>query len=228
MALALRRSILKSLVRIGFLPADSVLLYDDAAFAWYSGFGEFAVITYALVRSMRPQVVVEVGSAYGKSTCFIAAALQRNGKGKLYSIDPHSATKWNDGNASDDTFKIVQQRLRELRLAKFVEPMRMFSSQAIQSWDKPIDLVLLDGSHTYEDVKNDALGFLPHVKPGGLVLFHDTMWEHRRDSKWYRADQGVPRFVQELQDQGYPMVTLREGWGLTISQNSLNGFKLIP
>jgi len=53
------------------------------------------------------------------------------------------------------------------------------------------------------------------------------MWQYRQDSKWYRADQGVPRFVQELQDQGYPMVTLTEGWGLTILQNSLGGFPLI-
>lgn len=228
MAIALRQNILKSLVRIGFLPADSLLLYDSDCFAWYSGFGDFATMVYALVRNLRPTVIVEVGSAYGKSTCFFAAALQRNGKGTLFSIDPHSPTNWNDGNAAEDTFEIVHNRLRELRLAKFVEQMRMLSSQAIQSWDKPIDLLLLDGSHTYEDVRADFLGFMPHIKNGGFVLFHDTMWGIHQDSHWYRADQGVPKFVQELQVLGYPLVTLKVGWGLTILQNSLGGFPLIP
>lgn len=51
-------------------------------------------------------------------------------------------------------------------------------------------------------------------------------WEYHRDSPWYRADQGVPKLVQELQNSGYPMVTLREGWGLTILQNSKGGFPL--
>lgn len=226
--IALRSDTLKLLVWAKLLPADALLLYDDNCFEWFSGFGDFAIVVYALVRSARPQVVVEVGSAYGKSTCFIAAALQRNSIGKLYSIDPHCATNWNDGNPVVDTFEIVQHRLRVLRLSKFVDPIRMLSKDAVKSWDKTIDVLLLDGSHAYQDVKNDFLGFLPHLKKGGLVLFHDTMWEYHRDSEWYRADQGVPKFVQELQNQGYPMVTLTEGWGLTILQNSLGGFPLAP
>lgn len=222
-----RSAVLRLFIKGGFLPADSLLLYDNNCFAWHSGFGDFATVVYALVRSKRPQVVVEVGSAYGKSTCFIAAALQRNGCGTLFSIDPHSVTDWNDGNPVDDTFEIVKRRLRELRLAGFVEQIRMLSKEAVRSWAKPIDILLLDGSHTYEDVKSDFVGFLPHLQKDGLVLFHDTMWQYRQDSKWYRDDQGVPRFVQELSDQGYPMVTLTEGWGLTILQNSLGGFPLI-
>ena len=222
-----RSGILGILVRFGILPADALLVYKDNYFEWHSGFGDFATVVYALVRSKRPQVVVEIGSAYGKSTCFIAAALQRNGCGTLFSIAPPSVTDWNDGNPVDDTFEIVKRRLRELRLAGFVEQMRMLSKEAVRSWGKQIDILLLDGSHTYEDVKSDFFGFLPHLQKDGLVLFHDTMWQYRQDSKWYRADQGVPRFVQELQDQGYPMVTLTEGWGLTILQNSLGGFPLI-
>jgi predicted O-methyltransferase YrrM len=228
MKLPLRSTVLKNAVRLGVLPADSLLLYDDSCYDWRSGFGDFAGVVYALVRSARPAIVVEIGSAYGKSTCFISAALQRNGSGTLFSIDPHIATTWNDGNAADDTFEIVRRRLAELRLSGFVRQMKMISQDAIRTWDQPIDLLLLDGSHTYEDVKDDFFGFLPHIKPGGLVLFHDTMWEYHRDSKYYRADQGVPRVVQELQNQHYPMVTLTEGWGLTILQYCPGGFPLIP
>jgi len=225
---AVRSQLLAMLVRWGVLPADTLLLYDTNAFKWFSGFGEFAHVVYALVRSAKPEVVVEVGSSYGYSTCYIAAALQRNSRGMLYSIDPHEATGWNDGNPSDDTYRIVQDRLAALRLSRYVTQVRTYSQLAIKQWDKPVDLLLLDGSHSYEDVKNDFFGFLPHLVEGGMVLFHDSMWEYHRDSKWYRSDQGVPLFVQELQDSGYPMVTLREGWGLTLLQNYKGGFPLIP
>lgn len=224
---AVRSSVFRFLVRLGVVPADSVLLYDDTCFEWHSGFGEFATVLYALVRSGRPETVVEIGSAYGKSTCFIAAALQRNRCGKLFSIDPHTATEWNDGQAGDDTFATVGKRLRQLRLTPYVEQWRMKSSEAAASWSEAIDILLIDGSHSYDDVRADFFSFLPHVKPGGLILFHDTMWDHRKNERFCRPDMGVPRVVQELQDSGYPMVTLRESWGLTILQNVVGGYPLV-
>lgn len=226
MKLGIRSILLKLVMGLGLLPADSVLLYDENCYAWNSGFGNFAYVLYSLVRSAKPKVVVEVGSAYGKSTCYIAAALQRNGTGILYSIDPHAATEWNDGNTSDDTWSIVNNRLASLKLSKFVSMIRSYSFDAIQSWHLPIDLLLLDGSHSYQDVKKEFEGFLPFVSYGGLILFHDSMWEYHKDSQFYRNDQGVPCLVQDLIDRGYPVVTLQEGWGLSILQNSLNGFPL--
>ena len=228
MGAGLRSNLLKFMVRVGLLPADTVLLYDDKAFEWHSGFGEFAQVCYALVRSAKPQIVVEVGAAYGRSTCFIAAAIERNQHGMLFSIDPHEPTAWNDGIPDIDTYSILVSRLGDLRLTKYVQLMRIFSPVAVKHWKEPVDLLLLDGSHTFENVKADFMGFLPFLNPGALVLFHDSMWEYHQEHPLYRRDQGVPRLVQELQDQGYPMVTLREGWGLTILQNSPSGFKLVP
>jgi predicted O-methyltransferase YrrM len=216
------------LVRCGILPADTLLLYDDDCLEWHSGFGSFALVLYSLVRSAKPDVIVEVGSAYGKSTCFIAAALQRNLKGKLFSIDPHEKTEWNDGDEAVDTYQIVSKRITELHLNPYVDILRSYSKQVYQSWNQPIDFLLLDGAHDYESVKADFYGFLPNLRPGSMVIFHDTMWEYQRDSHWYRPDQGVPRVVQELMDEGFPVVTLREGWGLSILQNSLGGFCLMP
>jgi predicted O-methyltransferase YrrM len=42
---------------------------------------------YLLVRAAKPQVVVETGVLYGASSAAILAALARNGRGVLYSID---------------------------------------------------------------------------------------------------------------------------------------------
>ncbi|MFA5089295.1 MAG: hypothetical protein WC552_09725, partial [Candidatus Omnitrophota bacterium] len=44
-------------------------------------------VLYALIRSKKPEKVVETGVGPGMSSAFILKALQRNGYGKLYSID---------------------------------------------------------------------------------------------------------------------------------------------
>lgn len=40
-------------------------------------------------------------------------------------------------------------------------------------WDKPVDVLFIDANHDYEYVKSDIDRFVPFVKKGGAVLFHD-------------------------------------------------------
>lgn len=42
---------------------------------------------YALIRELKPRIVVETGTAAGSMTSYVLAALCQNGKGRLYSID---------------------------------------------------------------------------------------------------------------------------------------------
>ena len=58
-----------------------------------SGPGDSSWLLYGLTRSLKPRICVEIGSARGKSACAVGLALQRNGGGKLFAIDPHSATE---------------------------------------------------------------------------------------------------------------------------------------
>lgn len=47
------------------------------------------------------------------------------------------------------------------------------SNDAVKQWTEPIDVLFIDGDHTYEGVKDDWDNFSPFVKPGGKVFFHD-------------------------------------------------------
>src|SRR5712691_73454 len=49
---------------------------------------EFANALYALVKRERPELVLEIGLAHGATALSIATALQKNGFGRLVSIDP--------------------------------------------------------------------------------------------------------------------------------------------
>lgn len=61
------------------------------------------------------------------------------------------------------------------------------------------------------------------------MIFHDTTWElHRHDDPRYRDDMGVPRFVDELRRQGYPVITLNRDCGLSLVQRPVGGIPLLP
>lgn len=192
-----------------------------------SGLGDSAWLLYGLVRALKPQIAVEIGSAQGKSACYIGAALKDNGGGKLVAIDPHCPTAWNDTGAVD-SFSTMQSNLRRARVQDFVEIRRQFSSQAAGGWELPIDFLFLDGDHTYEGVKRDWEAFSPFVTKSGIVVFHDTAWEFHRDNPCYRPDMGVPRFVEELRATGFPVVTSFRDFGLSLVQPVVGGVPFFP
>jgi len=190
-----------------------------------SGLGDSAWLLYGLARSLKPKVCVEIGSACGKSACAVGLALRRNGGGNLFAIDPHSSTNWNDTN-SVDSYPIITENLRKAGVTEYVEIVRQTSGAAAKGWNRKIDLIFIDGDHSYEGVKADWELFLPHLNEFGVVVFHDTLWDLRPDPKLARADMGVPRFVEELRVAGYPVITIDQNFGVSLVQPRLGGVKL--
>ncbi len=193
-----------------------------------SGLEDSVWVLYGLARSLKPEVCVEIGSARGKSACYVGLALEENGRGKLYAIDPHTKTEWND-SYSVETYEAMRQNLGSLGLLDRVEIVRKTSGQAALGWNMPIDLIFIDGDHSYEGVKRDWELFTPHLAPFGVVVFHDTAWEIDPVSwrEYAREDMGVPRFVEELRLAGQPVITLPRDCGVSIVQARPGGLSLL-
>lgn len=49
----------------------------------------------------------------------------------------------------------------------------MDSKLLCQQWIKPVDVLFVDGDHSYEGAVGDITGWLPHVREGGFVAVHD-------------------------------------------------------
>ena len=192
---------------------------------FHSGLGDSAYLLYGLARALKPQVAVEIGSARGKSACYVGRALRENGSGRLFAIDPHTRTNWNDED-SIDTLGEMRRNIRAFGIEKQVEIIRDVSEKAAARWMLPIDMLFIDGDHSYDGVKRDWDLFMPHVAPFGLVVFHDTLWDLHPDSPYSRADMGVPAFVEELRLAGYPVTTLNRDFGVSIVQPTPNGIPL--
>src|SRR5262249_12985747 len=108
---------------------------------WLSGLGEGIHVLYGLARAMRPEVIVEIGSARCRSTCTLALACRQNGRGKVYAIDPHNINDWTDRGVGKTSLEFLRARLREDDLEAWCEVLVQESTAAARTWSKPIDLL---------------------------------------------------------------------------------------
>ncbi|MCX7744995.1 MAG: class I SAM-dependent methyltransferase [Flavobacteriales bacterium] len=134
-------------------------------------------------------VIVEIGSFMGRSTASFAFGCMGSSK-HVYAIDLFEGDNYMYG--SGDFLKTFNENIKACGLEQFVTPIKQNSLQAASTWSKPIDILFIDGSHEYEDVKADFYGFYPHVKKGGIVAIHDIK------GKW----EGVIRFWKEVCNSG--------------------------
>ena len=171
---------------------------------------------------MQASVCVEIGSAAGLSACYVGLALRQMGQGRLYAIDPHTVTDWNDPRAVD-SFEMMQGNLRKFKVEDYVEIIRDYSQNAAKNWTLPIDLLFIDGDHSYKGVKHDWEAFAPHVNPFGVIVFHDTAWDLDCGPLLDDNPMGVPRFVEELRTEGYPVITVDKHHGLSMVQMTKGG-----
>lgn len=116
--------------------------------------------------------IVEIGSYIGRSTCCLAFGC-RGTKKHVFAIDTF------DGNDTDfhrrGFLKQFRDNIERAGLSSYVTPIKGLSEEQAATWDKPIHMLFIDGSHQYEDVLADFNGFFPHVAHGGLVAVHDVV-----------------------------------------------------
>lgn len=140
--------------------------------------------------SVKNGIIVEIGCWLGKST----RVLSENAKtSKVYSVDPMQGIRGEndadiDKRSPDELMRILYKNMEG---CDNWELIRKTSEEAVEGWDKPIDLMFIDGLHDYDNVYFDALNWSKFVKPNGIIMFHD----YRRDNG---VDNGVKKAVDEL------------------------------
>jgi predicted O-methyltransferase YrrM len=120
----------------------------------------------------------------------------------------------------------MRDNLRAVGAQDHVTIVQKTSADALAAWTQKIDILFIDGDHSYEGAKADWSGFKPFVNPFGVVIFHDTLWDRRPDPRWQRDDMGVPRLVEEIRAQGYPVITLDRDFGVSLVQPTKSGQSL--
>jgi cephalosporin hydroxylase len=150
------------------------------------------------VAALRPQHVMEIGSASGAS--FYLWSKLAAESGKKISVDLPGGVYGGEVNADAE----VRARRDQLMLS-YAPGIHLVAGdshtqeiyhqvQSILGEDK-VDFLFIDGDHTYEGVRADYLMYRDFVRSSGYIAFHDI-----NDSEFHRANMvGVGRFWQELE-----------------------------
>lgn len=148
-----------------------------------------------LIQEVKPKIFVELGTHSGNSYfAFCQSVADSSADTKCFAVDTWEGDE-HAGNYQDDIFQKVNAH-NENFYSKFSQLLRCTFDDALSKFtDSSIDLLHIDGLHTYEAVRHDFETWLPKLAPGAIVIFHDT--------KVYERGFGVYKLWQDLQ-QNYP------------------------
>jgi glycosyltransferase involved in cell wall biosynthesis/SAM-dependent methyltransferase len=171
--------------------------------AWY-GHVPFA---HWIVRAVKPGTLVELGTHNGVSySAFCEAVLRSEFDTRCYAVDT-----WRGDDHAEHYGEEVYwdfRRFHDGLYGAFSELLRCTFDDALRHIpDTSVDLLHIDGFHTYEAVKHDFDNWRPKLSDSAVVLLHDTNVRER--------DFGVWRLWEELRTQ-FPCFEFLHGHGLGV------------
>ncbi len=137
-----------------------------------------------LIEKLRPKVFVELGVYKGDSYFAFCQSM------KFCFVDCQSfaVDTWRgDGHTTpyDESVYIDFKGHHDHRYESFSTIMRMTFDEALEKIeDGSVDLLHIDGYHTYEAVKKDYTSWLPKLSDSGVVLLHDSEVREREFGVW--------------------------------------------
>jgi O-antigen biosynthesis protein len=167
-----------------------------------------------LIKMFLPQIVVELGTHSGNSYFSFCQAVTEEGLAtKCYAVDTWLGEE-HSGFYGEEVFHQVNSHNQE-HYAGFSRLLRMTFEEAVKYFsDGSIDLLHIDGLHTYEAVRHDFQTWLPKLSPGAIVLFHDTNVRERGFGVWklWKELQGIyPNNFEFVHSEGLGVLQLAGG-----------------
>jgi cephalosporin hydroxylase len=162
-----------------------------------------------ILRAEPPQTVLEIGTAKG-GTLFLLTRVAAP-EALLISVDLRRG-QFGGGYPAwraplYRSFARAAQRV-QLVAGDSHEPRTAQQIRRLLE-DRTLDLLFVDGDHTYEGVKHDFANYAQLVRPGGVVAFHDIV----PGGPGKHGDPGgVPTFWQELKAEHAGAMELVEDW----------------
>jgi glycosyltransferase involved in cell wall biosynthesis len=179
-------------------------MFHDFNWPW-AGHKRFA---YDLVRNNMPQTIVELGTHKGTSFfSFCQAVKDAHYDAQLYAIDTWKGDE-HAGFYGDDVFVEFQEMKEKYYGSLKIKLLRKtFDEAAADFKNDAIDLLHIDGLHTYEAVKHDFESWFPKVRKDGIILLHDIFIT--------RDNFGIYKLWEELKRK-YETIEFYHSYGLGV------------
>jgi glycosyltransferase involved in cell wall biosynthesis len=156
----------------------------------FSAWKGHEIIANYLISYLNPNIFVELGVHNGFSYfSFCQSVVETKAKTKCFAVDNWIGDK-HAGFHETDVFEKVNSHNNNNYL-NFSKLLKMNFDDALNQFkDHSIDLLHIDGLHTYEKVKHDFNTWKPKLSDDAVVLFHDV--------NEFRDDFGVHKLFDEL------------------------------
>ena len=112
-------------------------------------------LLYCFVRMLKPETIIEFGTRYGCSTAHMIAAMDKNNKGRIITVDI----------VGNEMAHNKSPRLKSVQ-CEGVTYSELMNYNA--------DMIFEDGPHTYEFTKDVIKNVLPHLNAKGILTIHDV------------------------------------------------------
>ncbi len=167
-----------------------------------------------LMQVVSPGVFVELGTHCGDSYfSFCQSVHENNLDTKCYAVDTWQGEK-HTGFYSEKIYTAVNAHNNE-HYSKFSRLLRMTFDEAVSYFaDESIELLHIDGLHTYKAVRHDFETWLPKLAPGAIVLFHDTIVRERGFGVWQlweELQKDFPLNLEFVHSYGLGVIQLPNG-----------------
>jgi predicted O-methyltransferase YrrM len=127
---------------------------------------------YELVRQLRPATVLEVGTWIGGSTTMLALALEKNGGGRITTVDIEDVNR--PGGPWKQAGLACSPRAGLALLGLGPVTFEHSSSLAfLGGTPERYDFVFLDGAHEADVVYQEIAAASKLLNPGGVIALHD-------------------------------------------------------
>lgn len=129
------------------------------------------LLQYATIRALAPDIIVETGVANGVSSAYLLLALEKNSRGRLYSIELGDEKYLPSGKTAG---WIVPERPKtrwDLRIGDSCDLLPKLLAEI-----GTVDVFIHDSLHTYEHMVWEFRAAYPFIKPHGLLISDDAAW----------------------------------------------------
>jgi predicted O-methyltransferase YrrM len=156
---------------------QDVAHFETKSFSSVHEFRLFRILIYSLIRALRPSTIIETGVLHGMTSAFILRAIEKNGAGRLISIDLPS--NFDEGPANKDGYFAT---LPPEKAPGWIIPERYLgnwelvlgaSAEALPPTlekNPAIDVFLHDSEHSYETMWFELATAWSHLTAKGILI----------------------------------------------------------
>ena len=148
-------------------------------------------------------VALEIGAFIGQTTGFCLEILKHSGiQPHWICVDPFEFLETADGLNPQGVSGQFIENVKRSGMAQFVSTIMTTSERAVALTPPVLDLVIVDGFHSYEICCSDLYNYAPRLRPGGGLFIDD----------YAPAYPGVVQAVDEFLDAHPNFAVIEKRW----------------